>query len=177
MYKRQVYNTASTDGANTGAGHSGSNFAVVYGYSDFGNTEWMAKPEFYFDSPRKFKGLWYCNTAYTYGVIINGNQFGTSGVATPLSNLKDSDGNNIGYFQVNIECYDVDGNLITTVSKLLADYRYDKPTVSPVTTWTYWDINVADVQSVKFNFEGSDVDPIYGLNTPAYLCIDDVTIE
>ena len=97
--------------------------------------------------------------------------------ATPLSNLKDSDGNNIGYFQVNIECYDVDGNLITTVSKLLADYRYDKPTVSPVTTWTYWDINVADVQSVKFNFEGSDVDPIYGLNTPAYLCIDDVTIE
>lgn len=65
-----VYNTASTDGANTGAGHSGSNFAVVYGYSDFGNTEWMAKPEFYFDSPRKFKGLWYCNTAYTYGVII-----------------------------------------------------------------------------------------------------------
>ena len=163
MYKRQ--------------GHSGSNFAVVYGYSDFGNTEWMAKPEFYFDSPRKFKGLWYCNTAYTYGVIINGNQFGTSGVATPLSNLKDSDGNNIGYFQVNIECYDVDGNLITTVSKLLADYRYDKPTVSPVTTWTYWDINVADVQSVKFNFEGSDVDPIYGLNTPAYLCIDDVTIE
>ena len=25
-------------------------FAVVYGYSDFGNTEWMAKPEFYFDS-------------------------------------------------------------------------------------------------------------------------------
>ena len=58
-----VYNTASTDGANTGAGHSGSNFAVVYGYSDFGNTEWMAKPEFYFDSPRKFKGLWYYNTA------------------------------------------------------------------------------------------------------------------
>ncbi|MCS3085411.1 DUF4465 domain-containing protein [Bacteroides ovatus] len=37
----------------------------------------------------------------------------------------------------------------------MADYRYDKPTVSPVTTWTYWDINVADVQSVKFNFEGS----------------------
>ena len=30
---------------------------------------------------------------------------------------------------------------------------------------------------VKLNFEGSDVDPIYGLNTPAYLCIDDVTIE
>ena len=32
-------------------------------------------------------------------------------------------------------------------------------------------------RAVKFNFEGSDVDPIYGLNTPAYLCIDDVTIE
>ena len=48
------------------------------------------------------------------------------------------------------------------------------------TTVSYTHLDVykrQDVQSVKFNFEGSDVDPIYGLNTPAYLCIDDVTIE
>ena len=93
-----------------------------------------------------------------------------------LSNLKDPDGNNIGYFQVNIECYDVDGNLITTVSKLLATTDMIKPTGPPATTWTYWDINVADVQC-KIQFEGSDVDPIYGLNTHVSLYVDDVTIE
>ena len=37
-----VYDTTSVNGSNEGAGHSGNNFAVVYGYSDEYNTEWMA---------------------------------------------------------------------------------------------------------------------------------------
>ncbi|MDE6506960.1 MAG: DUF4465 domain-containing protein [Alistipes sp.] len=172
-----VYNTASVDGSNENAGHSGSNFAVVYGYSDNSSTEWIEQPEFYFDMPYTFKGLWYCNSSYVYGVIENGNRFGSSGGATALKDLKDSEGRNIGYFEAVVECYDIDGNLIAAKTKLLADYRYDRPTVEPVTTWTYWDIDVEGVQSVKFNFTGSDVDPDYGLNTPAYLCIDDITIE
>lgn len=172
-----VYNTASTDGAHTNAGHSDSNFAVVYGYSDYGNTEWMSKPEFYFDMPRKFIGLWYCNTSYTYGVIKYGNKFGSSGVATPLKDLVDESGKHIGYFQVKIECYDVNETLIATKTKLLADYRDGNPVVEPATTWTYWNIDVEDVQSVKFNFEGGDTDPLYGLNTPAYICIDDITVQ
>lgn len=172
-----VYNTASVDGANAAAGHSGSNFAVVYGYSDYGNTEWMKQPEFYFDMPSTFKGLWYCNSSYVYGVIENGNKFGASGEAVALKDQKDSEGRNNGYFQVVMECYDTDGNLIATKTELLADYRYDRPTVEPATAWTYWAIDVEGVQSVKFNFEGSDVDPLYGLNTPAYLCIDDITIQ
>lgn len=172
-----VYNTDSEDGANANAGHSGSNFAVVYGYSDKKNEEWMKQPEFYFDMPYTFKGLWYCNTSYTYGVIENGNKFGTSGTATALKDLKDSEGRNSGYFEVVIECYDIDGNLIATKTKLLADYRYDHPTVKPVTAWTYWDIDVEGVQSVKFNFTGSDIDPDYGLNTPAYICIDDIIVK
>ena len=46
----------------------------------------------------------------------------------------------------------------------------------PITTWDYWEINAEGVQSVKFNFEGSD-SGAYGLNTPAYICIDDITIQ
>ena len=89
----------------------------------------MAKPEFYFNVPRKLVGLWICNTSYTYGVITYGNQFGSTGVATPLKEMK-------GYFQVNLECYDANGGLIRTS---------DSGT--------------------------------YGLNTPAYICIDDITIQ
>ena len=164
-----VYNTAvEAEGQNKEAGHSGSNFGVVYGYVDAYNQAWMAKPEFYFNVPRKLVGLWICNTSYTYGVITYGNQFGSTGVATPLKEMK-------GYFQVNLECYDANGGLIRTYKRLLADYRNGQQQVDPITTWD-WEINAEGVQSVKFNFEGSD-SGAYGLNTPAYICIDDITIQ
>ena len=76
----------------------------------------MAKPEFSFSTPRKLVGLWICNYSYTYGVITYGNQFGSTGVATPLKEMK-------GYSQVNLECYDVNGSLLHTYTRLLADYR------------------------------------------------------
>jgi ribosomal protein S13 len=149
--------------------HRPTNFGVVYGYVDAYNQAWMAKPEFYFNVPRKLVGLWICNTSYTYGVITYGNQFGSTGVATPLKEMK-------GYFQVNLECYDANGGLIRTYKRLLADYRNGQQQVDPITTWDYWEINAEGVQSVKFNFEGSD-SGAYGLNTPAYICIDDITIQ
>ena len=170
-----VYNTISVDGSNEGAGHSGNNFAVVYGYSDEYNTEWMAQPEFYLTGEYTLKGLWFCNSSYTYGVIMHGNKFGASGVATPLSAQVDAGGNHIGYFQVELECYDFAGNKLATYTKVLADYRNGK-NENPVTTWTYWPINQAGVGFVKFNFSGSDTGE-YGLNTPAYLCIDDIVFE
>lgn len=170
-----VYNINSTDGVNVNAGHSGNNFAVVYGYSDAHNTEWMKKPEFYLTGLFTLKGLWFCNSSYTYGVIMNGNTFGASGVATPLSKQLDSNGKHIGYFQVELECYDFEGNLLATYTKVLADYR-DEKNQNPVTAWTYWPINQAGVGIVKFNFTGSDTGA-YGLNTPAYICIDDIVIK
>lgn len=157
------------EGQDKEAGHSGSNFGVVYGYVDDYNQSWMAKPEFYFNVPRKLVGLWICNSSYTYGVITYGNQFGSTGVATPLKEMK-------GYFQVNLECYDINGSLIRTYTRLLADYRDGHQQVDPITTWDYWEINAEGVQSVKFNFKGSD-SGAYGLNTPAYICIDDITIQ
>lgn len=165
-----VYNTDYTGQPEQNIGHSGSNFGVVYGYTDSYNEAWMAKPEFYFDSPRELIGLWICNSSYTYGVIEYGNSFGATGTATPLKNEN-------GYFQVNLECYGANNNLLTTKTFMLADYRDENAEIDPITKWTYWEINVKDVQSVKFNFDGSDKHEIYGLNTPAYICIDDITIK
>lgn len=164
-----VYNTSSTDGANVRAGHSGNNFAVVYGYQDSYNSKWMDKPSFTLDDSYYLCGLWYCNSSYVYGVMENGNKFGNIGVAGTMAGTK-------GYFEVILECYDESGKLIDTKTQLLADYRTGKPQVTPVTTWTYWPINVENVKTVKFNFTGSDTGA-YGLNTPAYLCIDDIVLE
>lgn len=163
-----VYNTASTDGTNVNAGHSGSNFGVVYGYKDSYNSKWMDKPTFSLNKISNLVGLWYCNSSYVYGVMTNGNKFGNIGAAGSMSGTN-------GYFEVILECYDEDNELIATKTQLLADYRIGHTQVVPVTTWTYWPIDVADVKTVKFNFKGSDTGD-YGLNTPAYLCIDDIVI-
>lgn len=164
-----VYNTASTDGANKNAGHSGSNFGVVYGYKDSYNSQWMDKPSFTLDDSYDLCGLWYCNSSYVYGVMTNGNKFGNIGVAGSMAETN-------GYFEVILECYDAAGKLIDTKTQLLADYRIGNTQVTPVTTWTYWPINVENVKTVKFNFAGSDTGA-YGLNTPAYICIDDIVIK
>lgn len=164
-----VYNENSNDGTNEKAGNNGSNnFGVVYGYVDDYNQAWMKKPSFSFNKPKKLISLWICNTSYTYGVIINGNTFGNTGVATPLSDIN-------GYFQVVLECYDQEDNLLNTYTKILADYRGNQ-SVNPATTWTEWTINQPNVKTVKFNFKGSDTGA-YGLNTPAYICIDDIKVR
>ena len=96
---------------------------------------------------RKLVGLWICNSSYTYGVITYGNQFGSTGVATPLKEMK-------GYFQVNLECYDADGGLIRTYTRLLADYRDGHQQVDPIRHGIIGEINAEGVQSVKFQFRG-----------------------
>lgn len=57
---------------------------------------------------------------------MKGNQFGASGVATPLSKQVDGNGNYIGYFQVELECYNENGELLATYVQTLADYRNGK---------------------------------------------------
>lgn len=101
--------------------------------------------------------------------MTNGNKFGNIGVAGSMAETN-------GYFEVILECYDATGKLIDTKTQLLADYRIGNTQVTPVTTWTYWPINVENVKTVKFNFAGSDTGA-YGLNTPAYICIDDIVIK
>lgn len=169
-YKNQmsVYNTKSS-GKNFGAGHGDDNFGVVFGYVDDYNKKFgVQKPSFYFDKPRKLVGLWICNSSYTYGVIKHGNKFGKYGEATSLEKAQ-------GYFQVILECWDTNGTRVARRTRMLADYS-TATKVDMDSTWSYWPINAEGVKTVTFNFEGSDAGD-YGLNTPAYLCIDDITLE
>ena len=63
----------------------------------------MAQPEFYLTGEYTLKGLWFCNSSYTYGVIMHGNKFGASGVATPLSAQVDAGGKAIlGISKLNL---------------------------------------------------------------------------
>lgn len=169
LNQMSVYNTSSVDRSNAGAGHGDDNFGVVFGYTDKYNEQFgVKKPSFYFDKPRKLVGLWICNSSYTYGVIKHGNKFGKYGEATSLEKAK-------GYFQVILECRDTNGARVARRTRMLADYR-TAIKVDMDSTWSYWPINAEGVKTVTFNFKGSDAGD-YGLNTPAYICIDDITVE
>ncbi|WP_321332231.1 DUF4465 domain-containing protein [uncultured Bacteroides sp.] len=171
-----VYNSASIDGSNENAGHSGSdNFGIMYGYSDAYNASYMSNPEFSFKSGEEFtvKKMYVCNSSYLYGVMKYGNQFGIYGSAVSLEQAK-------GYFKVLAYGFDANGNATNggqPVEKYLADYRDGTSTPTSIsTTWSAWDLSaLGSVNKVKFNFIGSD-SGTYGLNTPAYLCIDDIHI-
>lgn len=165
-----VYNTARTATGNKGgAGANGSNnFGVVYGYSE---SSGLVK-EASFDIPSMtLKSLKICNTAYTYGVIQNGNTWiGEDGVEVTAKSLKDSK----GYFNLIIKCFDASGNMVKRIETPLADYRNGKDFC--VTTWTTITVNAVNVSKVQFDFWGSDIQ-YGGPATPCYVAIDDIVLE
>lgn len=173
-----VYNTAVTSGAK-GAGHNSDNFAIVYGYVDQYNSSYMTYPQITFRRATKISSVWICNSAYTYGVIMKGNHWddgeddGWTGSALPLSGTF-SDGKK-GY--LTIEAYGYNGTTPTNNGKPLtfdlANYNTSS-TGNVIDKWTEWDLSaLGNVTVIKFNIVGND-SGTYGLNTPAYFCIDDI---
>lgn len=174
-------------------GHSGKNFAVAFGYSDSyndsqatydkcakiyltdatgyrvvtTNTPVKGTPKY-----GKFNSVWVCNTTYTYLVMKDGNSF-TQG---SLSAQK-------GWFKVVFVALDATGKPTgKEVEYYLANFDSSKDAESGLTNkirtgWNQVDLSgLGDsVCTVAINFEGSD-SSAYGLNTPAYVAIDDIDV-
>lgn len=162
-----IYNTQSTDGANAAAGYGGSNrFGVVYGYSYTGFNG-CAKMTLVDNMERTFDHLYVCNSSYAYGCIINGNGF-TQG-SLPASK---------GWFKLTVRGYKAGATSPVAEDEIyLADYRNGSNVC--LTEWTLFDltnIKKQKVNYIEFDFTGSDSGS-YGVNTPAYVCIDNLYIS
>lgn len=174
-------------------GHNGGNFAVAFGYSDSYNdpeTSYEKCAKIYLtnadgyrvvtkDSPvegepkyGKFNSVWVCNTTYAYLVMKDGNSF-TQG---SLQKQK-------GWFKVVFVALDKDGySTGKQVEYYLANFDPSKNVESGLTNeirtgWSKVDLSgLGDsLCTVAINFEGSD-SSTYGLNTPAYVAIDDIDV-
>ncbi len=171
-----VYNTLSTDGANTHAGCDGSDtFAVIFGYRDDASAAYKDYAQISFGAGENYvvAEMYVCNSAYAYGVMVNGNPFGIYGPGVGLEEAK-------GWFKVLAYGFDAQGkptNGGEPVEKYICDYRDGaSPRVELSTTWQRWDLSgLGAVNRVKFNFAGSDSGQ-WGLNTPAYICADNITV-
>jgi len=141
---------------------SGANGSPTYGvYFSTGN---IVLP-----SATIVAGAEFTNTTYAALSMLHGDAFakqfgGTTGL--------DPD-----YFRLIIEGLDAGGGSTGTVEFMLADYR-DPGTANDyvVTDWTWVDLSTLGVVSqLSFSFESTDVHPTFGINTPTYFAIDDLT--
>lgn len=100
------------------------------------------------------------NSTYAYFSMKNGDSYGK------IFSSEDKD-----WFKVTITGYK--GEKETgTVDYYLADFRDGKAFIS--NTWEKVDVSsLAEVDKVTFSFSSSDMGE-YGMNTPAYVCIDNI---
>jgi hypothetical protein len=140
-----------------GAGGSAS-FGVFYASS----------LEIVLPSPTELAGAQITNTTYAALSMLNGDSFakqfgGTTGL--------DPD-----YFRLIIEGLDASGASTGTVDFMLADYTAPGTENDYVVDdWTFVDLSSLGVVSrLTFSFDSSDVGS-FGINTPTYFAIDDLT--
>ncbi|KAA6334404.1 hypothetical protein EZS27_017271 [termite gut metagenome] len=115
----------------------------------------------------KFTGAWVTNSTYAYLVIKNGND----GNPEPLAKKFTTD----DYFILTAKGYDRSGNNIGKVDFYLADFRNGKSGI--VDTWTWVDFTpIASAEYIEFEMSSSDNDDEWGMNTPTYFCMDDITL-
>ncbi|MGY8738481.1 MAG: DUF4465 domain-containing protein, partial [bacterium] len=113
-------------------------------------------------------GAYITNTTYTALSMLSGDAF-----AKQFGGVTGTDPD---YFRLLIEGFD-DFNASTGVVEfMLADYRNLGGTLDYIVDqWTWLDLTgLGDVSSLGFSFDSSDVGS-FGINTPQYFAIDNLT--
>jgi len=163
--------------AKTAEGFSGSDNYVVYwdGYSTKAKISLSGDGE----PPyvKSFSGFYITNSTYAYNSMQDGDfvsrKFGdTTGTGSGLPQ-----GSYPDWFKLTIKGYDNGTLLPDTVDFYLADFRFnDNDSDYIVRNWTWVDLAPLGsvVDSLEFQLTSSD-NGQYGMNTPAYFCVDNLT--
>jgi hypothetical protein len=120
-------------------------------------------------SSARFEGLYMTNTTFAYKSMKNGDSFAKKfGGAT---------GNDPDFLKVHIKGY-ANGAAKDSVEFMLADFRFSDNTKDYILkTWEYVDLSkLGKVDSLMFVMYSSDNDPNYGMNTPGFFAIDDISV-
>ena len=120
-----------------------------------------------FESTQKIRGLYITNASYAYYSMKDGDDFSKK--------FGGASGDDPDYFKVFVEGVDASGNTTGTVEFYLADFRSeDSSNDYIVKDWTWLDLSsLGAVKAINFSLESSDMG-MWGMNTPAYFCVDDV---
>lgn len=145
--------------AKAGGGASSLNYVVVSNNSSF-NTNFQYQI-------LKFK---ITNSTYAYNSMRDGDAF--------AKKFGGPTGNDPDWFKLNIKIYLL-GNLEDSVDFYLADFRFsDNSQDYILKDWTSVILNPVMItfDSVYFELSSSDIG-MWGMNTPAFFCLDDIELE
>lgn len=120
---------------------------------------------------KTIEGMYITNSTYAYLSILDGDDF--------TKKFGGVTGNDPDYFLLTIKSYR-DGELSQdSVDFYLADYRFeDNAQDYVIDDWQFVDLStLGPVDSLAFTLTSTDNSPQYGMNTPAYFCMDDVQLS
>lgn len=86
-------------------------------------------------------------------------------------------GDDPDFFRLLVEGFDASGQTTGVVELMLADYRFADPSQDYILDeWVFLDLmGLGPVKELSFRLESSDVGS-FGINTPQYFAIDDITL-
>jgi hypothetical protein len=115
---------------------------------------------------RKVKGIYVTNSTYAALSMKYGDGY--------AKEFGGPDGTDPDWFKLSIWGYK-NGSETDTIDFYLADYRFDNHLKDYIVeTWQWIDLsNLGEVDSLGFGLSSSDVSQ-YGINTPAYFCVDNL---
>jgi hypothetical protein len=116
------------------------------------------------------KSIKLCNNTYAALSMKNGDVFGKK--------FGGDSGEEEDWFKVTISGYDAAGDLQGEVDFYLADFRESGVANDYIIEeWTEVDLSsLGEVNKITLSFNSSDVGN-YGVNTPKYVCVDDIIYE
>ncbi|MDX9881948.1 MAG: DUF4465 domain-containing protein [Prolixibacteraceae bacterium] len=142
-----------------GKGHNGSaNYAVAYVVG-------VSSAEF--AVAQSIRGVYVTNSSYAYFSMKEGDDYSKKfGGAT---------GSDPDFLKLIAEGVDASGKTTASAEFYLADFRSNDPSEDYlVGDWKWFDLSALGiVKTVNFKLESSD-NGMWGMNTPAYFCLDDM---
>lgn len=144
-----------------GQAHSGNNFGVAY-------TLGADNAAVSFTGPVAAQGFYVTNTTYTALSMLNGDSF--------AKKFGGASGNDADWLKLSISGWN--GNTETgSVDYYLADYRFANNALDyVVNSWQWVDLSsLGSITGLKFAITSSDVGQ-FGMNTPAYFAMDDLSV-
>lgn len=171
-YENQ-YSAITGGGMDAATADGGTNYAVSFIANDWMSGTFDVLPSEINVVDNKayiFNGLYVTNSTYAYLTMLNGDAF-----AEPFGGAS---GNDPDWFKLMIYGIDVDGNSTDTVEFYLADYRFDDNSLDYIIDkWCWVDLtSLGEVTGLRMFIESSDCTE-YGLTTPGYFCIDNISIQ
>ncbi|MDQ3015298.1 MAG: DUF4465 domain-containing protein [Bacteroidota bacterium] len=153
-------------------------YSSIVGRGALGSTHYtigyVFDPEFIYPTGKAIGkpmiGFYVTNSTYAYLSMLDGDAF--------AKKFGGETGNDPDFFMLTIKKYQGGAISDDSIDVYLADFRFGKPSQDYILKdWKYVDLtSLGEVDSLVMQLSSSDVG-IFGMNTPAYVCIDEISTD